>query len=132
MTDQHRQQTSDEHHAMIDWSVLEAFQAFRRQDGPDPRIRLINVFLNSSPPLLDAMRAALQSSDADSLSKAAHSMKSGSSNMGAVGLSDLCAALEKIGRSGTTEKAGDLLARVEREYAAVETAFTKIVTENDN
>ncbi|MDD2336800.1 MAG: Hpt domain-containing protein [Geobacteraceae bacterium] len=130
MTDQDLPQTSDTHHAMIDWSVLEAFLAFRRQGGPDPRIRLINVFLTSSPALLGAIRAALQSSDAASLSKAAHSMKSGSLNMGAVGLGGLCAALEKIGRNGTTDKAGELFAKVEREYAAVEAAFSKIVSEN--
>jgi HPt (histidine-containing phosphotransfer) domain-containing protein len=131
MTDQNLTQISEEHHAMIDWSVLETFLALRRQGGPDPRLRLIMVFLTSSPAILDAMRAALQSADADSLSKAAHSLKSGSLNMGAVGLGNLCATLEKVGRNGTTEKAGDLFARVEQEYAAVETAFRKIVSGNE-
>ena len=131
MTEQNLPPADDVHKATIDGSVLDMLQTFRREGGPDPRIRLINVFLNSSPPLLDALRAALQSSDADALSKTAHSMKSASLNMGAVGLGDLCAALEKLGRNGTTEKAGDLFIMVEREYAAVEAAFTKIVSEKD-
>jgi HPt (histidine-containing phosphotransfer) domain-containing protein len=129
MTEQNLQPADDAHKATIDGSVLDMLQTFRRAGGPDPRIRLINVFLNSSPALLDALRAALQSSNADALNKAAHSMKSASLNMGAVGLGDLCAALEKLGRNGTTEKAGDLFAMVEREFAAVEAAFTRIVSE---
>jgi two-component system sensor histidine kinase/response regulator len=117
--------------ATIDWSVLETLRSYRKQGGPDPCIRLITIFLDSSPALLKGMHTALQTADPESLAKAAHSMKSGSLNMGATVLGELCTQLEIIGRSGVTEEAGDLFARVEHEYAAVETAFGKFVSENE-
>ena len=70
------------------------------------------------------MHSALQTADSESLAKAAHSLKSSSLNMGATALGELCASLEKIGKSGTTAETGDLFARAELEYAAVETTFT--------
>jgi HPt (histidine-containing phosphotransfer) domain-containing protein len=126
------QNLSPTHEATIDWSVLETLQTFRKPGGPDPRARLINIFLNTSPPLLDSLQTAIQASAPDSLANIAHSMKSGSLNMGATELGNLCARLEKIGRRGTTEEAEDLLARIELEYAAVDVAFRKIVSEQEN
>jgi HPt (histidine-containing phosphotransfer) domain-containing protein len=126
------QNLSPTHEATIDWSVLETLQTFRKQGAPDPRTRLINIFLSSSPPLLDSLQTAIQAADPDSLANAAHSMKSGSLNMGATELGELCARLEKIGRLGSIEEAEDLLARLELEYAAVEAAFRKIVSEHEN
>jgi len=132
MTKMNLPQTATASNATIDWSVLETLRSYRKQGGPDPCIRLITIFLDSSPALLKAMHTALQTADPESLAQAAHSMKSGSLNMGATALSGFCAQLEKIGRSAVTEEAGDLFARVELEYAAVETAFGKFVSENEN
>jgi len=126
------QSLSPTHEATIDWSVLETLQTFRKQGAPDPRTRLINIFLSCSPPLLDALQTAIQTSAPDSLANAAHSMKSGSLNMGATELGELCARLENIGRRGSIEEAEDLLARLELEYGAVEAAFRKIVSEQEN
>ena len=126
------QNLSQTHEATIDWSVLETLQTFRKQGAPDPRTRLINIFLNSSPPLLDSLKTAIRTSAPDFLANAAHSMKSGSLNMGATELGELCARLEKIGRRGSIEEAEDLFARLEIEYGAVEAAFRKIVSEQEN
>jgi len=120
------------HEATIDWSVLETLQTFRKQGAPDPRTRLINIFLSSSPPLLDSLQTAIQVAAPESLAKAAHSMKSGSLNMGATVLGELCSRLEKIGRRGSIEEAEDLFARIEIEYGAVVAAFRKIVSEQEN
>jgi HPt (histidine-containing phosphotransfer) domain-containing protein len=120
------------HEATIDWSILETLRAYRKAGDPDPRIRLINIFLGISPNLLKTMHSALQTADSESLAKAAHSLKSSSLNMGAMALGELCASLEKIGKSGTTAETGDLFARAELEYAAVEAAFTTLVSENEN
>jgi len=132
MTEQNLPPTSDGQEATIDWSVLDTFRTFRKQGDPDPSTRLINIFLKSSPPLLDSLQTAIQAAAPESLANVAHSMKSGSLNMGATGLGELCARLEKIGRSGTIEEADALLDRIKLEYAAVEAAFRKIMPENEN
>ncbi|MDD2320659.1 MAG: Hpt domain-containing protein [Geobacteraceae bacterium] len=132
MTEKRQFLTPDPYVAAIDWNVLEAFQVLRKPGGPDPRVRLITIFLTSSSGLMDALRTALRKSDPEALSKAAHSMKSGSMNVGATGLGKLCAELEKIGRNGTTKNADKLFAAAESQYAAVADAFKQIVSENNN
>jgi HPt (histidine-containing phosphotransfer) domain-containing protein len=129
MTEQCHLLHRNENDAVIDWNALKAFQALGKPGGPDPRVRLINVFLGSSPGLLEKMRAALRASDPESLAKAAHSMKSSSMNMGATGLGLLCAELEKIGRNNTMADAGRLLARAEIQYGAVAAAFRAALSE---
>ncbi len=132
MTEKNLPMGRDSHDATIDWEVLETLQVLRKPGGPDPRARLITVFLTSSPALMDSLRTAHRESNPEALAQAAHSMKSGSMNLGATGLGNLCAELEKIGRSGTMEKTGDLLVMAEIEYAAVATAFERIVSESEN
>lgn len=107
----------------IDWSVLDAFAAFRKPGGEDPRARLITVFLNASPPLMKDLRSALASGDAQALGRTAHSLKSSSRGMGAQGLGSICAELEKMGRENTLQDTPPLLDKAEKEFAAVCDAF---------
>lgn len=117
------------HEATIDWSILEMLRSLRRQDGPDPGTKLITIFISSSPALLDSMHAAIEAASPESLAGAAHSMKSGSLNMGATKLGELCEQLEKIGRSGTTDRADELFAKMHDEYVAVVAAFNKMLSD---
>lgn len=117
------------HEAAIDWSILEMLRSLRKPDGTDPGTKLIKLFISSSPDLLNAMQAAILGASPEALAKAAHSMKSGCLNMGATGLGELCAKLEKIGRSGTINEAEDLLAKIQGEYVAVVAAFEKKLSE---
>jgi HPt (histidine-containing phosphotransfer) domain-containing protein len=113
----------DQDCGVIDWSVLDAFQSIRKPGGPDLRRHIMNVFLNSSPALMDGIRAAFSASDGETLAKAAHSLKSSSMNVGAVKVGAVCKELERIGKTGELGEHTVLLARIQAEYAAVETAF---------
>jgi HPt (histidine-containing phosphotransfer) domain-containing protein len=132
MAEHNMPRTSTELDATIDWSILETLRSYRKQGAPDPCIRLINIFLSSSPALLTTMHTALEAADPESLAKAAHSMKSSSLNMGATALGELCASLEKIGNRTITAQASNLFAMAKLEYAAVEAAFQKVLSENEN
>jgi hypothetical protein len=44
---------------VIDWSVLEEYLAFRKPGKPDPRRRIISIYLDSSPALMDAIKTAI-------------------------------------------------------------------------
>lgn len=121
----------DPNNAVIDWSVLDTFLALCKPGRPDPRARLIRVFLDSTPDILNQIRNAITTADARSLAGTAHSMKSGSMNVGAAQLGALCAELEKIGRSGTTEGAKEPFTRAEAQYEAVATAFRTVLSEID-
>ena len=77
---------------------------------------LVDTFLEDALTQLDAMRAASAGGDLPTLTRAAHSLKSGSLNVGAVDLGGLCRALEEAGRSGVVPDA-------EPQIAAIASAF---------
>jgi HPt (histidine-containing phosphotransfer) domain-containing protein len=64
---------------------------------------LVDAYLDSTPGLLVAMRQAAAASDAVGLQRAAHSLKTGSANLGALALAALCKQLEDIGKSGVLD-----------------------------
>jgi HPt (histidine-containing phosphotransfer) domain-containing protein len=68
--------------------------------------------------LMEAIKTAISAADGTLLTKAAHSLKSSSMNVGAGGLGSLCAELERTGKAGSNEEAKNLVDRVEIQYAA--------------
>ena len=59
---------------------------------------LVNAYLDSTPGLFAAMRQAATVGDAAGLQRTAHTLKTGSANMGALALAALCKQLEDMGR----------------------------------
>ena len=66
---------------------------------------LVDAYLDSTPGLFAAMRQAAAAGDAAGLQRAAHTLKTGSANMGPLALAALCKQLEDMGRSGVFEDA---------------------------
>jgi HPt (histidine-containing phosphotransfer) domain-containing protein len=106
----------------IDRSALESILD---ATGGDPEFlaEMIDEFLADSPQLLAAMRAALASGNAAELRRAAHSLKSNSSNFGAHALAELCRELEERGKAGALDGASELFSQIEAEYQLVEPAL---------
>ena len=77
------------------------------KDGPDMIVELIEIFLEDAPRILVTLEKGWVNRDAEMLRTAAHTLKSGSANLGAMQLSILCKELEEIGRSGNLEFAAD-------------------------
>src|SRR5262249_19568893 len=104
----------------LDMSVLDALSA---EMGADFLAQLIAVFLEDTPKVLADLRQALESSDAGALARAAHTLKSNATNMGAVPLADLSSELEELGRRGVRAAAGERAGEVEKEHRRVEAAL---------
>jgi CheY-like chemotaxis protein/HPt (histidine-containing phosphotransfer) domain-containing protein len=79
---------------------------------------IVATFLKIAPIRLGAIRKAARGNAAQ-LERAAHSFFGSCGNLGCRRMADLCARLEVLGRSGSTEGAPALAAALEREYAAV-------------
>ncbi len=92
--------------------------------------QLIDTYLADAANLIASLRGAVEAGHADDLRRAAHSLKSNSANLGAVGLLALGRELEEIGKGGTVNGAADRLAAVEAEYERV-TAALRAVQENE-
>lgn len=88
---------------------------------------LLEIFEEDAQEHIDAMRAALSSSDAVQFERSAHSLKGSSYNMSAVRLADIALELEKAGHEGSLEGAGEKLNELEEELHRVIAALNEIV-----
>ena len=102
---------------------LSVFNGLKEMMGDDFIGELVDTYLQDSPELFQQMHQALESNDADTFRRAAHSLKSNSANFGAMQLSAMARELEFMGRENRLDQAGDTLALAEKEYAQVEQAL---------
>lgn len=90
---------SDEITDALDLSIVEDLKEFMGADYQS----LIRIYLEDSPKLLQQIQSALVIQDPVSLVNPAHTLKSSSANLGAVGLSKIAAQFEKSAREGKME-----------------------------
>src|SRR5918999_3197880 len=102
----------------IDALVDEARMRTFREDYADIVDQLVDLFLTSTPPLLDELRAAADAGDREEVRRAAHKLKGSCQNIGATFMATLCRSIE-------TED-GDMRERVEVLGAALAPTETAI------
>jgi CheY-like chemotaxis protein/HPt (histidine-containing phosphotransfer) domain-containing protein len=85
--------------------------------------QLISTFLNDAPGLVGTLRSSLEQCNSEELRRAAHTLKSNGRTFGATALASLSEELELSARTGSLVSAGDLVTRIEKEYARVEGAL---------
>jgi|SRR5208282_927132 HPt (histidine-containing phosphotransfer) domain-containing protein len=117
---------------VIEWSVLNELLVFRKPGGPDPRRRIITIYLDSAPMLMEAIKTAIGAADGNLISKSAHALKSSSMNIGALVLGSLCAELERTAKTGSIEESKILFCRLETQYAAVTAALQDALEQMGN
>jgi HPt (histidine-containing phosphotransfer) domain-containing protein len=89
--------------------------------------RIIGLYLSGATRLVEEVISAAEKGDAASLLRAAHTLKSSSANVGALGLSELCRKMEGMVRAGEPLAAGDpLLSEFEGEFRSVRKALAAI------
>jgi PAS domain S-box-containing protein len=104
----------------LDRATVAALRDALQSDGePDVIGQLIDLFQETTPPLLAHLREAVVAGDAEKLRHTAHELKGSSGNLGARRLAALAADLEKIGKGGSVDGAAPLLGQVEQEYERV-------------
>lgn len=101
---------------VLDRHALANVRAVQRHGKPDVLHKLIGIYFDSTPQLLQALGDAIAAGDPAAMQKAAHSLKSSSASLGAQRLAELCKDLETMGRNNTTDEATDLLLEIEGEY----------------
>ncbi|MFK0314301.1 Hpt domain-containing protein [Pseudomonas sp. NPDC090233] len=97
----------------IDHKVLSDLQEVM-EDG---YLQLLETFLEDSERRLSQLHGARNS---DELGMAAHSFKGSSSNMGAIGLAQLCQQLEERVKERPLYGIEDLINRIDQEYQEVQ------------
>lgn len=80
---------------------------------------LVDDFVTSTRTYLGTLEGALTSGDAESVYKAAHTMKSSAASMGAMTFSAMCRDVEAAGRTGDLGRLVDAPARLRDEFDRV-------------
>ena len=77
---------------------------------------LVEMFLQDTPPRIEALGVAVEEGDAHSVERIAHSIKGSSGNMGGRRMSEVSERLQAIGASADLEQAPELLASLREEF----------------
>jgi len=107
---------------------LQNIRALQQPGNPDILARIIGLYMDDSPALLNVLHDAIKRSDAGEVRQAAHRLKSGSANLGATQLAARCKELEEMGRYDRLQQAPAMLARVEAEFRKVCAALEQVRT----
>jgi two-component system, sensor histidine kinase and response regulator len=111
----------------LDADVLASLRGMQRPGMPSLLRRVVDLYLKHSPALVAEGRAALAAEDLPTLTRAVHTLKSSSANVGAVHLSALCDDFEARLREGFPADGSQQLARIEVEVARVLSALQALV-----
>jgi PAS domain S-box-containing protein len=109
--------------AVLDRAVLQAFRTTMGANSSLFLAQLIDVYLEESPTLLNAIAKAITQDNAAAIQQAAHTLKSSSAALGAISFSQLCQQLETRGSSGMTTGTRELFAKLESDYEQVKNAL---------
>ena len=108
---------------ILDSKALDNIRALQRPGRPDVLGKVVDLFIEATPKLLQALRDARAGGDAEALRRAAHTLKSSGANVGAGGLAALCGQLESLARDGALDGSDHLIGEIEDTYSAVATAL---------
>ena len=102
----------------IDQQALDKIRALERGGAPNLVARLIGLYLEGTPPLIERMKQAHADDDHEALRAAAHTLKSSSANVGAMKLHGLCNELELRARERRGGDAPVWIERIEQAFLA--------------
>jgi CheY-like chemotaxis protein/HPt (histidine-containing phosphotransfer) domain-containing protein len=105
---------------LLDRKALDNIRAVQQAGAPNVLDKIIKIYFDNSPQLLQALRDAVaEDNAAEAIGRAAHSLKSSSANLGATRLAALCRDLEEMARDNCTTGAGAILSEIEALYPLV-------------
>jgi diguanylate cyclase (GGDEF)-like protein len=99
---------------LLDHERLTQLRRVGEKSGRDVLGKSIGQFLEQTPMDVISLCKAMEEGDAAKLRQCAHTIKSGSANLGAVSLSELCLQLENAAREQQLDKAPYLVHSVEQ------------------
>ncbi len=104
---------------VLDSEALDTIRSLEQPGTPSLLKRVIDTYIDTSSPLVDAISQSSAEKSAEDLLQASHSLKSSSANVGAKRLAGLCAELEKFAHDGQMGELGERPDLVAKEYKVV-------------
>jgi len=110
----------------IDPEAIENLRSLNPDDDDAFLKDIIGIFLEDTPQRIDELKQCLQSFDQPKFTRAAHSIKGSSSNLGAVKVRAAAEQLEHQSRNSGLAGIEPLLASLETEFNAAKAELEKI------
>ena len=105
--------------AVLDQAALENVRVLQREDGPNSFVKIIRLYLETTPNSFEVLKDAISKHDAETLQREAHSLKASSATLGANDLAELCQEIEIMGQAGVFDDVTNLFSRLEQTHEKV-------------
>ena len=102
----------------VDLAVLATYEEAQLEGEPDFVVELIDLYLDEVPRLFDSLHTAIQSNDATTTKRAAHSLRGSSGNLGVLQMALIADELEHLANP-CGASAIELLQSLETEFQRV-------------
>ena len=112
----------------IDPHVIQGLRELGGEDEPELLAELIGIFLEDAPLRMKDITEGLAHGDLARIERGAHTLKSSSANIGALGLSDLCRRIVECARTSRPQELPDLCVASVNALASAATELREIET----
>ena len=109
--------------SIINNAALETIRNLAPQDGNAFLKRIVGLYLENAGKQVDALAKAWADGDTGAIHSLAHTLKSGSNQVGAHALAELCREVENEARQQRYDSSGTMLARIQQEFDNAKTAL---------
>lgn len=112
---------------VIDPQAIENLRALNPDDNDEFLREIVNIYLEDTPLRIKELDESLVAKDIGKFTRAAHSIKGSSSNLGAAIVRNVAEKIEHDSRAKGLEGADALIAQLKQEYARAEAELKKLV-----
>ena len=102
--------------SVINLKAINTIRGLQRPGKPDLLTKVVGVYFDKTPEVIDAMEAAMAENDHDAVAACAHSLKSSSAYLGADSLSTRCRKIEAAIKDESLDELAELVAGMREEY----------------
>lgn len=113
--------------SVIDPQAIENLRALNPDDNDEFLREIAGIFLEDTPLRLAELDQSLAAGDVGKFTRAAHSIKGSSANLGAMALRGAAELLEHDARTKGLAGAPPLVAQIKAEFARAETALKALI-----
>jgi HPt (histidine-containing phosphotransfer) domain-containing protein len=113
--------------SVIDPQSIENLRALNPGDDDEFLREIAGIFFDDTPQRIAELDQSLLANDVSKFTRAAHSIKGSSSNLGAIALGAAAEKLEQRARAEGLGNVGDLLATVKTEFGRAHAALSQLI-----
>ncbi len=113
--------------SVIDPQAIENLRALNPDDGDEFLREIAGIFLEDTPLRISELDQSLVAGDASRFTRAAHSIKGSSANLGAMGVRNLAEKLEHQSRTDGLAAVAPLIAELKTEYARAQVELSRLI-----